>query len=164
MTRIASATSPASRSSGVMPCGARICGPRGPRPPPPPPCGPPPGGRPPVREGGAISRVSSSTKSKSRMSSSCTVTVKPRPSRWRSTLGRTPSAVECTGDSAAEDVPLVRRRTVIGVVRSLRSPRSSARPRPLSTPQAARSRRLGIGVARPGRADRARGRAQDRST
>ena len=46
------------------------------RPRPPPPCGPPPGGRPPVREGGAISRVSSSTKSKSRMSSSCTVTVK----------------------------------------------------------------------------------------
>src|SRR4029078_4481842 len=61
----------ASRRRAVIPCASRTGGPRGPRPPPPPPWGPPPEGRPPVRDGGEISRVSSSTKSKSRMSSSC---------------------------------------------------------------------------------------------
>ena len=47
----------------------------------------------------------------------------PLPGRWRWTSVGRPRAVEFTGDSSAEDVPLVRRRTVIGVIRSLRTSR-----------------------------------------
>ena len=144
----------------MIPCGARNCGRRGPPPPP----GGAAAGRPAAR---ARRRRDLARLVVDEVEVQDVVVVHGHglspPGRWRYGVhAERPPAAECTGDSAAEDVPLVRRRTDTGVVRCLRTSRPSARPRPLPPAQAARSRRLRLGLARARRADRARGRAQDR--
>ncbi len=162
-TRIASATSPASRRSGVIPCGALKL-----RPPWPTAAARAVTARWPRSPGAETAQSRASRRRRSR-SRGCRRRAR---SRWsppgpvtldEACPAERPDADECTGDSAAKDVPLVRRRMETGVVRCLRTSRPSARPRPLSPPEAARSRRLRLGLARARRAHRPRGRAEDRS-
>ena len=64
--------------------------------------------------------------------------------------------------SARKDGPLPRRRGDDRVEHRVRPSRPRPRPRPLPASPTARPRRLRLRLARPRRADRARGRAQDR--